>query len=256
VYKVSKNIPAGESAEQIPQFRVENSSNDDFPLLAELGVRNSSVMLANCTIWVEGITDRLYIRKYLKLFQKEFRQYMEDIHYSFVEYGGANLPHWSFSDDESEGIDVKRLCGRVLLIADRDDDDKKMHADLASHLGERFFQLPCREIENLLTPAIISAVIRKDCGDAIDLKPFDHSQYFDQYLGRFIDKQVLPDNWKAIRGRKSEHPYGGESGSGTIVTKVPFCRKAIDNIKELKDLSKDALQLCERIYKFIEENNP
>lgn len=33
----------------------------DRDLLASLGVKPSSVYLANCTIWVEGITDRLYI---------------------------------------------------------------------------------------------------------------------------------------------------------------------------------------------------
>ena len=36
-----------------------------------LGVRNSSVFLANSTIWIEGITDRLYLKKYMEVYQRE-----------------------------------------------------------------------------------------------------------------------------------------------------------------------------------------
>mgnify|MGYP004536908595 CR=1 FL=1 len=45
--------------------------NRDRDLLASLGVRPSSVYLANCTIWVEGITDRLYITKYMEKYLSE-----------------------------------------------------------------------------------------------------------------------------------------------------------------------------------------
>ncbi len=44
----------------------------DRDLLASLGVKPSSVYLANCTIWVEGITDRLYITKYMEKYLVEF----------------------------------------------------------------------------------------------------------------------------------------------------------------------------------------
>ena len=38
----------------------------DRDLLKLLGVKPSSAYLTNCTIWVEGITDRLYIIKYME----------------------------------------------------------------------------------------------------------------------------------------------------------------------------------------------
>ena len=48
-------------------FQIQNVSSNQKQILEQLGVRNSSVFLANCTIWVEGITDRLYLKKYLEV---------------------------------------------------------------------------------------------------------------------------------------------------------------------------------------------
>lgn len=73
-------------------FLVEQCNNGDVSLLNELGVRNSSVFLSNCSIWVEGITDRLYLKHYLKLYCKKYpdkKVYRENIDYTFIEYGGG-----------------------------------------------------------------------------------------------------------------------------------------------------------------------
>ena len=74
----------------------------DRELLAALGVRPSSVYLANCTIWVEGITDRLYLVKYMQKYLEDlknsndprflkYRGFMPNFHYTFVEYLDSNL---------------------------------------------------------------------------------------------------------------------------------------------------------------------
>ena len=90
-----------------------------------LGVQNSSVFLSNCTIWVEGITDRHYVKHFLDLHKKENKDdpdicdFNEDYHYSFVEYGGNNITHWSFLDKEETPINVEKLCGRLFLLADK-----------------------------------------------------------------------------------------------------------------------------------------
>jgi AAA15 family ATPase/GTPase len=55
--------------EIVPKFFIENLSHGDISSLELLGVRNSSVFLSNCTIWVEGITDRLYFKHYLNLYK-------------------------------------------------------------------------------------------------------------------------------------------------------------------------------------------
>ncbi|MBS9937589.1 AAA family ATPase [Vibrio alginolyticus] len=82
-------------------------------LLTELGVRASSVLLANCSIWVEGITDKLYLRTYLNKYIEELREegnekkanelssYHENLHFVFTEYQGSNITHWYFGNSNS-----------------------------------------------------------------------------------------------------------------------------------------------------------
>lgn len=80
----------------------------DRTILQTLGVSPSSVFLANCTIWIEGITDRLYFVQYLKKYLEELKttdeekwqdysRFIDGYHYAFVEYQGSNLDHWDFS---------------------------------------------------------------------------------------------------------------------------------------------------------------
>jgi len=111
------------------EFEIENVENEDFNILELIGVRNSSLFLSNSTIWVEGITDRIYLRRYLDLYQKDRDQkFIEDVHYSFVEYGGSNITHWSFLESEDsthKNIDVDRVCAKLFLISDKDDTENK-----------------------------------------------------------------------------------------------------------------------------------
>ena len=80
---------------------VSLSHSRDLSILNSIGVINASVFLSNCSIWVEGITDRVYIRKYVQCLIAESipnASIKEDVHYSFLEYAGSNLAHYLFSD--------------------------------------------------------------------------------------------------------------------------------------------------------------
>ncbi len=152
----------------------------DRDLLASLGVRPSSVYLANCTIWVEGITDRLYITKYMEKYldelkvsdqevYKKYRRFMPNYHYTFVEYAGSNLVHWSFSDDytdqlEDKGLSAKAVASEMLLIADGDIQSKADRVQvLKSELKKgNYLILECKETENTLPKDSIIRVAIKD----------------------------------------------------------------------------------------------
>ena len=99
----------------IAKFDYASGPNTD--LLDSLGVRNSSVFLSNCTIWVEGITDRKYIKKYLDLYLKEkglLNRYQENLHYSFLEYAGSNIEHFSFSEEgNAEKMKSQAISNRI-----------------------------------------------------------------------------------------------------------------------------------------------
>lgn len=88
-------------------------------VLNELGVRASSVLLANCSIWVEGVTDKLYLRAYLRKYIDELKDeaivkncsntqaraarlssYHENLHFIFTEYQGSNITHWNFGNPD------------------------------------------------------------------------------------------------------------------------------------------------------------
>lgn len=256
VYSVRKELPEGDVSEKNAVCVIENLSNASVPVLKMIGVRNSSVFLSNCTIWVEGITDRRYIRRFFRLYLEKIfgipeggaLPYKEDLHYSYVEYGGSNVTHWSFLESTPDPIVVDRLCARLLLVADKDEAGKKAkrHQQLAEKLGERFILLGRREIENLLMPNIISKVIARHEGSGENIENFEYGDYAEMPIGEFIEKKAL----------KSMSRRGGyQEDSGTIRDKVDFCDKAIDEMRTYEDLSSDSIELCRRLHKFISEHN-
>jgi predicted ATP-dependent endonuclease of OLD family len=239
--------------EKTARFEIENVSNEDTRSLQLLGVRNSSVFLSNCTIWVEGITDRRYFRKCLNLYQdtlaSDAKRFKEDLHYSFVEYGGANITHFSFLDATSDPIVVERLCSRLFLITDEDNakgDKAARHQELKTKLSDRYYCLHCKEVENLLTPSIIRAVVTQYETRQPEFNDFQQTDYQKVSLGRCIDEKVL----KTPRTRKTTY-----AKDNTLRDKVDFCAKAVEAMKSLDDLSPEAIQIAKLLYRFIAENN-
>lgn len=242
-------------------YSVVNTDNEDIKLLDALGVRNSSLFISNCTIWVEGITDRLYLNKYMDLLQREefgndyeTKRLKEDLHYSYIEYGGANLVHYAFDDKEQwEKIQALKICSKILLVMDEDSayqDNTSFKynriQELKEELGDRLVVLPCREIENTLSAKVLKAVIRKMEGKAeLDFSNFTEQDYKDVYLGDFIH-----ENFTGIKRR-----YRNHKGSGTVRDKVGFCRKALDEVKSVDDLSGSASTVGLQILHFIRSQN-
>lgn len=279
VFRVSKSL-TGDGPEREPKVTLTPRSHASRPLLRELGVRNASVLLTNCSVWVEGVTDRMYIRHYLSLlWQHEADEakrraettasiavpkpppaMMEDIHFTIAEYGGANIDHWNFTDEQDEGsIWLKRMIGEAMLIMDGDDTKEnplgakaKRAETLKAKLGEAAFHLlPVREIENLVSATVLKLVVesRGRLLANVPLRDFEESQYHDSYLGRFIHEQVLPD------GDKPTRQYRSESGSGTIDNKSTFAKEVIDQTKAWSDLSPEAQELARKVAAFIRSHN-
>lgn len=84
----------------------------------DLGYRPSDIMQANCVIWVEGPSDRTYIRRWLELVDADLA---EGIHYSIMFYGGKLLSHLSASDAAlSEFIALRKLSHASVVVIDSD----------------------------------------------------------------------------------------------------------------------------------------
>lgn len=260
IYSFSKELEDVDSRERNANFVIENVSNEDDNVLKMLGVRNSAVLLSNCTIWVEGITDRFYIRHFLNLYQRSLdntQKYKEDIHYSFVEYSGNNITHWSFLDEDEtdkdsvfSSIKESRVCGSLFLITDKDSQRKEIRqSKLSQALEERYYCLDCKEIENIITIDVLKKVISSyEEVKVTELKfksNFGMRTYRNIYLGRFIENVLLD---KRRRGSYC-------SASGAVSDKVGFCKRAIVQMESFEDLSEEAKKLSRTLYEFIAKNN-
>lgn len=253
------NISIYTFKKKVQIYLIENVNNDDNNVLELIGVRNSSVFLSNCTIWVEGITDRLYIKKYLEVYQREVSKtnYHEDIHYSFVEYGGNNIEHWSFLNDEGDDeqrINVERLCSKLFLITDSDganEENKQWKTErfklLKKNLGNRYHTIKAIEIENILSKDIIKKYIqnREKNNNKLNFEEFDNGDHTQTPLGKYIEDNVKHKRYK----------YKEKKNSGTIGDKVAFCKKTTELIETKDDLTNEATVICKKLIEFIESNN-
>lgn len=248
-----KKVPAidEELDEHDPQFQILHQSAPDLSVLADLGVRNSSVLLTNCTIWVEGITDRLYIRRIIDILESAIdARVREDVHYSFVEYGGSNLVHWDVFDTgyrpDIDKIDVKRFCGTLMIIADQDKKKDDKHTSIRSRLGEAYVDLNCREIENILTPEVVVGTMKEIDPKAKPPKGFVWDDYKDESIGGFIEKR-----FGGVIRKISDN-----GGTLSDYWKPRFAKLACELMKERDDLTKEAVRLGEAVIRFILKHNP
>lgn len=235
------------------RFIIEQCNSGDVSLLNELGVRNSSVFMSNCSIWVEGITDRLYLKHYLELYIKKNGKvkYRENIDYTFIEYSGVNLAHFNFDDkDSANDINAKYINNKIFLIADNDGTSQnsakgKRKEHLKEVLKDNFYELDAREIENLITCEVLKNILieqNPDKNEIITERFARKKSISKDKIGNFIDN-VLNESGKH------------SAKSGTVKNKLNFCKAVIEKINDFDMLSDEAKHLTERIYNFIESNN-
>jgi AAA15 family ATPase/GTPase len=252
VFTFRKSLNDSADDEKQANFVIEQVDSEVNSSLELLGVKNSSVFLVNATIWVEGITDRWYFRKMLQLYIRKLSnngqipmKIEEDTHFSFVEYSGGNITHWSFLDEEDHPIEVQRLCARAMVIVDQDGESKMIRKEkLKSFLEERFIELQCQEVENALPPTIIEKVVHEYEGTG-NAKISSYEDYRYKSIGTFIEDELL-NGKKKRRGR-----YAAKSG--TIAQKVDFCKRALLHLDTITfdDLPAPTKEVIEQIYNFI-----
>ncbi len=250
---------------KVDKFEVEDISRKAELSLELLGVNNSSVFLSNCTIWVEGISERLYLRHFLNMYyefnKKEkngLKEFKEDFHFSFIEYSGSNLSHYSFDEDkepEFPNINYEAISRNTLVIADKDENKEDKHKLLKERLGDSYKSLPCREIENILSPEVLRKTIlmypyEKSKDKKIKLKKFGYPEYKNKKIGNFISELI-----DKVEIKQSLLTAKNQKNNRNIANKREFTINALANIKEWNDLSQDAKDLTEFIYKFILKNN-
>jgi hypothetical protein len=148
---------------------VEHSTSDEHRVAVceDLGYHPSDLLQANCIIWVEGPSDRIYVNWWLTGFDPSL---IEGIHYSIMFYGGRLAAHLSNSsnfDPVNDFISLRRLNRRGVMVIDSDRKSRfsKLNETKKRLVGE-FNQGPGhawvtagREIENYLSPGDIREAV-------------------------------------------------------------------------------------------------
>ena len=127
----------------------------------DLGYKASDILQANCVIWVEGPSDRIYLNYWLEAHTPEL---VEGVHYSIMFYGGRLFSHLTALDQDikDEAVDdlisVRKLNRNTVIMFDSDKDKPRARINSTKQrLKDEFNSGPGfawvtkgREVENYL----------------------------------------------------------------------------------------------------------
>lgn len=147
-----------------PSRVVEKIGAPSRTVLEELGIRPSSVTLANALICVEGPSDAIYVRHWISLHEigRGLREYLD---FAFIFTGGKTLSHFSTLDDSKAIVRLLNLHPGFYLIGDSDRNNRDSgiknvalrRLSEESSLIQRFWITQPKEIEGYIEADAICA---------------------------------------------------------------------------------------------------
>lgn len=174
--------------------RIENYV-DRIEILDDLDVKASDLLQANGVIWVEGPSDRIYVKRWLEVFGGA--DISEGVDYQFAYYGGRLLSHYSAVEDCDNLINILLINRNSAIIIDSDkryrsapinDTKKRIQQEFESKSLFSWITKG-KEIENYLTVNAINLAIdsklSKQCGQ-FELFP----KYIEDAYKGFSSKKV------------------------------------------------------------------
>jgi hypothetical protein len=261
------------SRRDINSSNINSFNGNEYYTLEKLGVFNTSVLISNCSVWVEGVTDRFYLQSFLYAFcktknEKDFKP-MEGLHFSFIEYGGKNLIHYEFDHEykEAKGPEIDDednlknkiqaffINANVFLLADSDfDTEKHKFFESIKKPNFEYYKTDLPEIENILPDKVLKGFLIDELGVSEDevasLFPIDHSVK----LGEHFQGKIKYG--KGFRKIKSES--GGTLRSDYKKWLADYIHKSILNKTFVwADLaeSEKLETIVKNLYNFISKNN-
>jgi hypothetical protein len=102
------------------ELRYAGNARERAAICADLGYRPSDLVQTNAVLWVEGPSDRIYLKAWIEAVAP--MEFLEGTHYSIMFYGGALLNALSplDADEVDEFISLKRLNRNMLILIDSD----------------------------------------------------------------------------------------------------------------------------------------
>jgi putative ATP-dependent endonuclease of the OLD family len=159
--------------------RVENTPSI-YDALDDLDVRASDMLQANGVVWVEGVSDRIYLERWIQLCCEEVGRQapLLGVDYVMEEYGGKCLSHYEFGyelDDERERAHcLERLIPAlalsrhafVVMDSDRHTRGQKVRAAKVRvrRAAESSWITKGREIENYIPGSVLETLVGQSVG--------------------------------------------------------------------------------------------
>jgi hypothetical protein len=151
------------------------AGNERFQICMDLGYKASDLLQANCVVWVEGPSDRIYLNRWVNELAPDL---VEGVHYSVMFYGGRLLSHLSASDEEvTEFISLRKLNRNMVVVMDSDrggsnkpinETKQRIEKEFSSEPGFTWVTAG-REIENYLTRETLLTSLKVLDPEAVEL---------------------------------------------------------------------------------------
>ncbi len=167
---------------------------DKTEILDDLDIKASDILQANGIIWVEGPSDRIYIKRWIEIFCDS--QFEEGKHYQFLYYGGRLLSQYS-AEEETDLVSIITTNRNAAIVIDSDkrgrvtplNSTKKRIIEEFDKLDMFCWITKGKEIENYISKEAIELKvgkeIRKKC-ERYELFP----DYIKPYYKNFSNKKV------------------------------------------------------------------
>ncbi len=146
-------------------FNSVDLPSDRYAAIAELGYRPSDLVQTNFIFWVEGPSDRIYLKSWISSLDSSL---VEGIDYIIIFYGGRLLSHLSLNDEKDSlfvhVLGVNRRCAIVMDSDRKSSDDSISETKIriineAKLAGAAFLLTEGREIENYISEKTFREVL-------------------------------------------------------------------------------------------------
>jgi len=170
-------------------------ASKSYDILDDLDIRASDLLQSNCVVWLEGPTDRIYLRRWLELVSDG--ELIEGIHYTAMFYGGKLLSHLSMLSDGDDNlislISINRNSA-ILIDSDRNpkpgtkrkprlnlNSTKRRILEEVENVGGFSWVTEGREIENYLSPKLLTSLSGKEFTDPVQYEQIINLKAFDDF---------------------------------------------------------------------------
>jgi hypothetical protein len=203
------------------------SEKDCLSSLNDLGIKASDLLQSNCIIWVEGVSDKVYVNRWLGLLAPDLKEGRD---YMFMYY--RELPKIGIGRDTPEKgiLNVLRINQNMILIMDSDiksesdtpglDKNKVLMKTNCESSGGICWITKGKEIENYLPSRVIINACKELKGREIEvncspfhsfnlavdkglrkagLTPLDYSRNKNSYSKKFAEHFQLIDFTNDLR---------------------------------------------------------